>query len=74
MVGVAEDDFCAEGFECVVRDGFDGALRAHRHEDGSFDGLVGQDETAAAAAGIEFGVEVELQAHQRILSGRLRCE
>jgi hypothetical protein len=51
MVGVAQDDFRAEGFERVLRDGFDSALRADGHEYGGFDGLVRQKETAAATAG-----------------------
>ena len=63
MVCVAEDDFCAERFERVLGDCFDGALRADRHEDWGFDGLVGQKETAATAAGGGFGEELELQAH-----------
>jgi hypothetical protein len=41
MVGVAEDDFCAEGLERVLGDGFDGSLRADGHEDGGLDGLMG---------------------------------
>jgi hypothetical protein len=71
MVGVAEDDFCAEGFERVLGNGFDGSLRADGHEDGGFNGLMGQEETAAAAAGGGFSQNLELQAHQRILSVRL---
>jgi hypothetical protein len=63
MVGVAEDDFCAERFERILRDGFDGALRADRLEDGGFDDLMREDETAAAAAGGGFGEELEEQAH-----------
>ena len=45
MVCVAENDFRAERFERVLRDGFDGALRADGHEDGGFDGLVRQKES-----------------------------
>ncbi len=63
MVGVAEDDFCAERFERVLRDGFDGALRADGHEDRGFDGLVGEDETAATAAGGGFGEELVVKFH-----------
>ncbi len=72
VIGVAEDDFDAERFERVLRDGFDGALRADGHEDGGFDGLMGQEETAAAATGgCGFRENLELKAHQRILSVRL---
>jgi hypothetical protein len=41
MVGVAEDDFCAEGLERVLGDGFDGSLCADGHKDGGLDGLMG---------------------------------
>ena len=67
MVGVAEDDFDAESFKRVLGDGFDGALRADGHEDRGFDGLVGQEETAAAAAGGGFGEELEGRRHGVIL-------
>ena len=67
MIGVAEDDFRAEGFEHILRDGFDGALRADGHEDGRFDGLMREDETAAAAAGWGFGEELEERGHVSIL-------
>src|ERR1700679_1283100 len=46
MVGFAEDNFRGERFERVLRDCFDGALRADGHEDGGFNGLMGQEETA----------------------------
>jgi len=67
MVGVAEDDFDAEGFERVLGDGFDGALRANGHEDGSFNSLMGQEETATAAAGGGFGEELVGRRHPVIL-------
>jgi hypothetical protein len=67
VVGVAEDDFCAERFERVLRDGFDGALGADRHEDRGFDSLMGQQETAAAAAGGGFGEKLEERGHGLIL-------
>ena len=69
VIGVAEDDFGAEGFERVLRDGFDGAGGADGHEDGRFDGGMGQSDATAAAAGGGFGQELEAEAHQRILSG-----
>lgn len=37
MVGVAQDDLGAQGFEFLGRDGFDRTQGAHRHEDGGFD-------------------------------------
>ena len=67
VISVAEDDFCAERFERILRDGFDGALRANGHEDRGFDGLVRQDETATAAAGGGFGEELEERGHESIL-------
>jgi hypothetical protein len=67
MVSVAEDDFDAEGFERVLRDGFDGALRADGHEDGGFDGLMGQEETAATATGGGCGEELVERRHGVIL-------
>ena len=75
MVGVAEDDFCAERFERVLWNGLDGALRADGHEDGGFDGLVGEEKTAAAAASGGFGKELEERGHVSILSGagRRKC-
>ncbi len=51
VIGVAEDDLCAERFERVLRDGLDSALGADGHEDWCFDGLVRQDEAPAAATG-----------------------
>jgi len=67
MVGVAKNDFDAEGFERVLGDGFDGALRADGHEDRGFDGLMRQDETAAAAAGGGYGEEMKERGHGMIL-------
>ena len=46
VIGVAENDFGAERFEHVLRDGFDRALRADGHEDRRFHGLMGKDETS----------------------------
>jgi len=67
MVSVAEDDFDAEGFEPVLGDGFDGALRADGHEDRRFDGLMGQEETAATATGGGCGEELVERRHGVIL-------
>jgi hypothetical protein len=67
MVGVAKNDFDAEGFERVLGDGFDGALRADGHEDRGFDGLMRQEETAAAAAGGGYGEEMKERGHGMIL-------
>jgi hypothetical protein len=51
MVRVAEDDFRAQGFENILRDSFDGARCANRHEDWSFDGSVREMELREASAG-----------------------
>ena len=67
VISVAEDDFCAERFERVLRDGFDGALRADGHKDRGFDGLMRQDETAATAARGGVGEELEERGHGLIL-------
>ena len=68
MVGVAEDDLCAEGFERVLRNGFDRACGADGHEDRGFDGLVGQMDLRATSAGRCRMKEVEREAHWTILS------
>ena len=69
MIGVAENDFGAEGFEHILRDGFDRSLRTDRHEDGRFDGLMRQSEARAAAAGCGFSDELERWSHSLILAG-----
>ena len=69
MIGVAENDLGAQRLEHVLRNGFDGALRAHGHEDRRFDGLVGQVDAPAPAAGGSFCKEIEPEAHFSILSG-----
>jgi hypothetical protein len=51
VIGVAEDDFRAQGFERVLRDGFDCAGGADGHEDRGLDGAMGEMELGAAAAG-----------------------
>ncbi len=50
MISVGEDDFRAEIFERLLGKGFDGGLRAHGHEERSFDGAVGRGQAAAARA------------------------
>ncbi len=50
MVGVGKNDFCAELFERFLRQGFDGSLRTHRHEERRLDGAVGRGQAAAARA------------------------
>jgi hypothetical protein len=70
MVGVAENDFSTEGFEYVLRNGFDRARCADRHEDWGFDGSVRQMELCAASARICFVEYIELETHKTIVSGR----
>ncbi len=70
VIGVAEDDLCAEGFEDVLGDGLDGACGADWHEDGCLDGLMGQVEGRAASAGGGGVEQVEVEAHLLILSVR----
>src|ERR1700681_4530141 len=50
MIGICENDFRAEFFERFLRQGFDGSLRSHGHEERSLDGAVGRGQAAAAAA------------------------
>jgi hypothetical protein len=51
MIGVGEDDFRAELFERFLRQGFDGSLRAHGHEEGSLDRAMRRGQAAAPRAG-----------------------
>ncbi len=53
----------------VLRDGFDGASGADRHEDGGFYGLVGQDDLRAAAARRRIVEDVEVETHLTIVAG-----
>ena len=69
MIGVAENDLRAEGFEHVLRDSFDRAGGADGHEDGSLDGLMRQMKLAAPAAGVGLVKQAELEAHLTILTG-----
>ena len=73
VIGVSEDDLCVKGLEGVLGYGLDRAGGADGHEDGSLDGLMRQMKLAAAAAGSGFRKNLELEAHQRILSGRVRA-
>jgi hypothetical protein len=70
MIGVAEDDLRAEVFEDVLGHGLDGAGGADRHEDRSFDRLMGQMKPAAAAT-FRGGLElVEGEGHLMILGAK----
>ena len=48
MVGVAQDNLRAELLQHLLRNGFDGCLRAHRHKDRRLDRCVRQMELRAA--------------------------
>ena len=48
MISICENDSCAELFECFLRQGFDGSLRAHGHEGGCLDGSMGRAQASAA--------------------------
>jgi hypothetical protein len=50
MVRVAENDFRVQGFENVLRYGFDRSGCADRHEHRGFDGSVREMELRAASA------------------------
>jgi len=50
VIGVAENDFCAEGFQHVLRNGLHASGSSDRHEDWSFDRLVRKDELRAPSA------------------------
>jgi hypothetical protein len=60
VIGVAENDFGAEGFQNILRDGFDRSLRADGQEDWRFDCLVRQTEAPTAPAGGGFRDELKL--------------
>jgi len=66
MIGVTEDDLSAEFAEFARVDGFDAALGADGHEDGSVDDAMGSGE--AAAAGFGGGVGVEEIKHRKNLT------
>src|SRR5260370_7502185 len=51
MIGVSENDFSAEVFERFLGKGFDGGLRAHGHEEWSFDVAVGRGQAATPRPG-----------------------
>ena len=68
MIGVAENDFCAELFEGFVAHAFYGGLRADRHEERSFDGAVRRGQTAAPGFVICFE-DFEVESHFLSLSG-----
>ena len=74
VIGVAENDLSAKRFERLLRDSFNRSLRADRHEDGGFDGLVRQNQTRAASAGGARLDHFERAVHGTILkrSGKLR--
>lgn len=55
VVGIAEDDLCAELDELFGVDRFYGALGADGHEDGRLDLAVGKIECAAAGGGMGAG-------------------
>ena len=68
MVGVAENDLGAQGFQGVLGNGFDGSGGADGHKYRCFNGLVGQEKLSAAAA-LGGGVElVEGEGHRTILN------
>jgi hypothetical protein len=70
MIGVAEDDLSTQFAEFAWVDGFDAALGADRHEDGSVDNAVGSRKAATASFGRRVGVE-ELKHRSRC---RLKVE
>ena len=74
VVGVAEDDFGAERFEGVLRDGLDGSRVPTGMKTGVSTVWMGQIETAAAAAGGGFRENLKLRAHQRFYRGNVESE
>ncbi len=67
MIGIAENDLCAERFDDVLRHGLHAAGRSHRHEHGSFHGLMRQLHLRAPSAGLRCVQQVECEAHFVIL-------
>ena len=52
MVGVAQNDFCADAGEIVRRNCFDRPYRAHRHKDWRVDNPVGRVKLAATGLAV----------------------
>ena len=52
VIGVAQQDLGARSFDIAVRDAFDGALRADRHERRRVDVAVSRRHDAAARAAV----------------------
>jgi len=50
MIGIREDDFCAEFFERFIAQALYGGLRAYGQKKGSFDCTVGRGQASAAPA------------------------
>jgi hypothetical protein len=69
MISVAEDDFGAERFEDVLRDGLDRSRSADWHEDRRLDSGMRQMEAATTATGGGLGDELKRWSHGIILSG-----
>ena len=70
VIGVAENNFSAQRFQHVLRDGFDRAGGAHRHEDRRLDRAVRQMHLSpppARSGGCRY---VEVETHQTILTGQ----
>lgn len=63
VIGIAEDDLCAELLQLTGVKGFDRTLCADRHEDRRFHGAVGQHHTATAGARVR--ISREQREHQR---------
>lgn len=51
MIGIREDDLCAEFFERFITQALYGGLRAHGQEKWRLDGAVGRGQAATARAG-----------------------
>jgi len=69
MVGVAEDDLCAQILKDVLRNGFYCALSAYGHEDRGFHGLVGEMDAGAPGAAGMSAEEFETKGHRLIVFG-----
>ena len=63
VIGVAQDDFRAEAFEHILRHGFDGSRRAHRHEDRRLDRPMRQIDLSPPPASFGCYKDVEFKAH-----------
>src|SRR5882762_354160 len=73
MISIGEDDSCAELFENFLGEALDGRLRAHGHEEGSFDRAMRRGQAAAARARRVGLRHIKRKRHSWSVSGENPC-